>query len=219
MGGAVFPPCCLTWGRTVVEIMKIMVTSFKTSHILTAALSAIDPEADYRRPTPPPETPGHSWAHVGQFLVGSLLLSPGSWCAWPKESVSPVLTKFWWFCGGINGDLLQEDLCHTQVCYTLSPCGRPLLTCTSTGDTQTQSWLSLCGLGVHFAPFPGLSSSGDQVFGESTVSGMLYVSSEELISGCNPPGICQPSRISGRLVSSWEPAHSLVEDAIPGLRL
>ena len=39
--------------------------------------------------------------------------------------------------GGINGDLLQESLCHTQVCCTQSPCSSPLLTCTSVGDTQT----------------------------------------------------------------------------------
>ena len=31
MGGAVFPPCCLTWGQTMVEVMKIIVTSFKRS--------------------------------------------------------------------------------------------------------------------------------------------------------------------------------------------
>ena len=28
------------------------------------------------------ETPGHPWASLGQSLVGSLLLSPGSWCTW-----------------------------------------------------------------------------------------------------------------------------------------
>ena len=27
---------------------------------------------------------------------------------------------------------------------------------TSTGDTQTQFWFSLCGLGVRFVPFPGV---------------------------------------------------------------
>ena len=45
----------------------------------------------------------------------------------------------WWLYGGVNGDLLQEGLCHTQVCCTQSPCpcGRPLLTLTSAGDTQT----------------------------------------------------------------------------------
>ena len=49
----------------------------------------------------------------------------------------------WW----VKGNLLQEGLCHTQVCCTQSPCpcGRPLLTRTSTEDTQTQFWLSLCG--------------------------------------------------------------------------
>ena len=90
---------------------------------------------------------------LGQCLVGSLLLSPGSWCSRGSvcdlhASVSPVLCKFWWLYGGINGDLLQEGLCQTQVCCTPSPCpcGSPLLTQTSTGDTQRQFWLSLCGV-------------------------------------------------------------------------
>ena len=84
-------------------------------------------------------------------------------------------------------------------------------------------------LGLRFVPFPGPCSSGDQVLGEytlprcavilsrrsyhlphpscsvswvcsgSTVSGVLCVSSGEVISGCDPPGGCQPSRIPGRL--------------------
>ena len=82
-------------------------------------------------------------------------ISPGSWftqgfiCAL-QEFVSPVLCKFWQLYGGVNGDLLQEGLCHTQVCCTQSscPCGRPLLTCTSAEDTQTQFWLSLCASGM-----------------------------------------------------------------------
>ena len=46
-----------------------------------------------------------------------------------------VLVALWW----VSGDLPQEGLCHTQVCCIQSacPCGRPLLTRTSTGDTQT----------------------------------------------------------------------------------
>ena len=84
---------------------------------------------------------------------------------------------------------------------------------------KTQTWL-----GLRFVPFPGLSRLGDQVLGEhtllrcsasyhlpgpshsvswvcsgSTVSDVLYVSSRELISDCNSPGRCQPSRIPGRL--------------------
>ena len=84
---------------------------------------------------------GHSWACLGQFFVGSLLFSPAFWCTQGfvcalQESVSPVLCKFWWFYGGVNGDLLQEGLCHTQVCCTHRPCSRPLLTHISTGDSS-----------------------------------------------------------------------------------
>ena len=106
--------------------------------------SAPDPAAGHSRPRPLPETPGHSWASLGQLLVGSLLLSPGSWCTQAfvcalQECVSPVLCKSWWLHGGVNGDLLQEGLCRTEVCCTQSscPCSRPLLTCTFSGDTQT----------------------------------------------------------------------------------
>ena len=76
MGGAVFPPCCLTWGQTMVEIMKIMATSFKRSHVCTAALSAPDPTTGHRWPTPLPETPGYSRASLGQSPV-SPWNSPG----------------------------------------------------------------------------------------------------------------------------------------------
>ena len=78
----------------MVELMKTMATSFKRSH--DALLhSAPDPAAGPRRPTPPPETPGHSRASLGQSPVGSLLLSPGSrctrFCCALQESISPVL--------------------------------------------------------------------------------------------------------------------------------
>ena len=83
----------------MVEVMKIIATSFKRSHEHTAALSASDPEAGHHGTTPLLETPEHSWACLGQFLVGSLLLSPGAWCTRGfvctlQESVSPVLWKF-----------------------------------------------------------------------------------------------------------------------------
>ena len=102
----------------MVEIMKITATSFKRSLEHTAVLSASDPEAGHSGTTPPLETPEHSWACLGQFLVGSLLLSPGSCCTQGfvcalQESVSPVLGKFWQFYGRLNGDLPQEGLCHT----------------------------------------------------------------------------------------------------------
>ena len=48
----------------------------------------------------------------------------------------------------VNGDFLQEGFCHPQICCTQSPCpcGRPLLTRPSTGDTQIHFCLSLCSV-------------------------------------------------------------------------
>ena len=66
----------------------------------------------------------------------------------PPRVCFPVLYKFWQLCGGVNGDLLQEGLCHTQVYFTQSPFphSSPLLTHTFSGDTQPQFLLRLCGV-------------------------------------------------------------------------
>ena len=61
-------------------VMKIMGTSFKRSHACTATLCAPSPAAGHHQRTPLPESPGHLRASLSQSLVGSLLLSPGSWC-------------------------------------------------------------------------------------------------------------------------------------------
>ena len=78
------------------------------------------------------------WAHCSFLLGGGARKVV---CAL-QDSVSPVLCKFWWLHCGVNGDLLQEGLCHTQVCYTQSPCpcSRPLLTRTFAGDTLVAQW-------------------------------------------------------------------------------
>ena len=55
--------------------MKIVATSFKRSHAHTAP----NPAAGHHRPTPPPETSGHSRTRLGQSLVGTLVLSLRSW--------------------------------------------------------------------------------------------------------------------------------------------
>ena len=143
----------------MVEVMKI-ITCFKMSSAYTASLRAPDPVPGHCRPTPLSETPGHSRASLGQSLVGSVLLSPGSWCTQGSvyalpESVFPVLCKFWWLHCGVNGDILQEGLCHTWVCCTQSPypSSRLLLTHTSTRDAQTlrgrSGSLSVESPGVH----------------------------------------------------------------------
>ena len=84
-----------------------MVTSFKRSH--HALLHSVpQPYTAGHCQRTPLLIPGHSQATVGQSLMGSLLLSPGSWyaqgfvCAL-QESVSFVLFKFWQLYGGVKG--------------------------------------------------------------------------------------------------------------------
>ena len=203
----------------MVEVMKIMVTSFKSSHAhvwhsLPPTLKQATAESS------PCQRLLGSDRHVWVSNLGghcSFLLIPGV----QKVLFVPLKSLFpqsWWLYGGVNVDLHQEVLCHTQVCCTQSPCGRPLLTCPSTGDTQTHFWLGLCGSGVHFVPFARLSSSGPQVLAEHAVpsglcvsrtpphpcpipaarfptcAGYLFWRTELTL---NPPGRCQLSGISG----------------------
>ena len=65
----------------MVAVMKIMVTSFTRSCAHTASFNVPNLAAGHHRPTPPLETPELSQASLSQSLVGSLRLSPGSWCA------------------------------------------------------------------------------------------------------------------------------------------
>ena len=59
--------------------------------------SAPDPAGGHCQLTPLPETPGHSWASLAQSLVGSLLLSPESWCT--ESFVVPSKSLFPQSCG------------------------------------------------------------------------------------------------------------------------
>ena len=64
VGWSYVPSLLFTWGQTMVEVMKIIVTSLKRSHACTVTLSAPDP-AGHHEPTPLLETPGHSQASLG----------------------------------------------------------------------------------------------------------------------------------------------------------
>ena len=70
-----------------------MESSFKTSHARTGALTAPNPAAGHRRPMPLLKTPGFSLANLSQSLVGSQLLSPGSWCA---QALFEPSEHLWW---------------------------------------------------------------------------------------------------------------------------
>ena len=74
----------------MVEVMKIVATSFKRSHECTAILSAPNPAAGHRQPTPLPETSGHLQASLGQSLVGSLVHTTFCLCSPRVCFPSPV---------------------------------------------------------------------------------------------------------------------------------
>ena len=94
-------------------------------------------------------------------------------------------------CSGSGSRVLHRDrlgwacvLCPSQV--------RAARATKSLGSTLPQ----VCGASYHL-PHP--SPSVSRVRSRSAISGASCVSSGELISGCNPPGGCQLSRIPGRL--------------------
>ena len=130
--------------------MKIMVTSFQRSRAHTAKLSAPNPATDHCQPTSLPETPGHSQASVPQALVGSLILSPGSWCTqafvcapktlFPQSCVSSGSSMMRLVATSSTGAMPHPGLLHPEPL----PLHSPLLTRISAGDTQTQFCLSLC---------------------------------------------------------------------------
>ena len=112
-------------------------------HTQVCCTQSSDPTADSHLHRRHPNTQRQVWLS----LCGVSWCTEGFVCAL-QESVSPVLCKFWRLYGGVNGDHLQEGLCHTQVCCTQSLCpySSPLLTHTSIGDTQTPFCLCLCGV-------------------------------------------------------------------------
>ena len=84
-GWSCVPSLLFTYYQTMVEVMKIMGTSFKRSWACTATLSILQQDTTQSCSRPPPMHPsaGDSWpltASLGQSPVGSLLLSAGSWC-------------------------------------------------------------------------------------------------------------------------------------------
>ena len=95
----------------------------------------------------------NSQAYTGKSgSVSCGITAPFSWvlvhtrfCLCPPRVCFLVLCKVWQLCGGVNGDLLQEGLCHTQVCCTQSPCpcDNLLLISTPTGAVIKHSSVSV----------------------------------------------------------------------------
>ena len=105
----------------MVEVMKIMGTSFKRSHASTATLGAPDPATGHCGPTPPLETPGHSRASLGQSLVGSLLLSLRSCCVQGFPSTS----LFFQSCVSSGGSMARLMATSSKRVYAIPRSAAP----------------------------------------------------------------------------------------------
>ena len=122
-GWSCVPFLLFTWGQTMVEVMKIMETSFKRSHACTAILSAPSPAAGHCRPIPPLDTPGHSWESLGQSLVGSLLLSPGSWCT--QGSVCALQESIFQSCVSSCSSMVGLMATSSKTAYAIAKPAAP----------------------------------------------------------------------------------------------
>ena len=104
-GWSCVPSLSFTWGQTMVQVMKIMVTSFKRSHACTATLSTLSPAVGHHLPTPPAgdswTLPGKSWS----VSCGVTAPFPGSWCAQGSDCA------------------LQETLKHSSVSVSMESLG------------------------------------------------------------------------------------------------
>ena len=107
-----------TWAQTMVEVMKIMVTSQKIPCMYWYT-QCLQP---WSRPPQTHASPGDSWTHPGKSAsVSCGVTAPFFWvlvhtrfCLYPSRVYFPVLYKFLQFYDSVNGYLLQEGLCHTQ---------------------------------------------------------------------------------------------------------
>ena len=121
-----------TWGQTMVEVMKIMATSFKRSHACTATLSAPNPAAGHHQPTPLLETHGPSQASLVCSQVTECW-TPYKSLPYPAESLQQELGRCWMriLCTYLR-HVIWKEICH---CFAgLLPagaveCGRNLAEC------------------------------------------------------------------------------------------
>ena len=115
-----FPPCCLTWVQIMVEVDEDngdLLQKVPCTHCYTQC------PQPWSRPPPAHASAGDSWTLTGnlcQSLLGSLLLSPGSWCTQGfvcafQESVS----QSWVSSGGSMVGLMATSSKRAYALYSL----------------------------------------------------------------------------------------------------
>ena len=117
MGGAAFPPCCLTWGQTMVEVMKIMDTSLKRS--MCTLLHSVPRPCS--RPPLTQASAGSSWTLMGKSgsvscgVTAPFLLGPDA----HKLLFLPSKCLFPQFCVSSGGSLVGLTATSSERAYAI----------------------------------------------------------------------------------------------------
>ena len=142
--------------------------------------------------TPPLETPEHWQESLPQSLEGSLLISPGSWCAQGlvcalQESVFPIL---WKFCNQMPSGL-QSQIPHGFSVLLQDPLQQGNLLCALELSQQCENFFDITVL-----QFVGCLLSGSMVR-------LMVISSKRTYA------IHHASRsAAAELLSPWQTTHS-----------
>ena len=83
------------------------------------------PQPCNRPPWPMPllETPGHSWASLDQYLVGTLLFSPGSWCT--QGSVCALQESVSKYCVSSGSSMMGLMVTSSKRAYAITKSAVP----------------------------------------------------------------------------------------------
>ena len=106
----------------MVEVMKIMVTSFKRAHACTATLSAPNSTAGPCLHWRLLDTPRQGWVNL--LWSQSVLLSPGSWCV--QGSVCALQESISQSCISSGSSMVGLMVTSSKRAYALHPEPLPL---------------------------------------------------------------------------------------------
>ena len=121
MDGAVFPPCCLTWGQTTVELMKTVVASFKRPQ--DALLHSVPRPCS--RPPPTHACPADSWTLTGKSgSVSCGVTAPFSWVLVHKALLCPPRVYFP-VCVSSGGSMVGLMVTSSKRAYAIPRSAAP----------------------------------------------------------------------------------------------
>ena len=149
-GWGCVPSLLFSWGQTMVEVMKIMATSFKRSHARTATLSAPNPAAGHCQHTllqRPLDTHGQVWVSL-LWVHCSFLLGPGVY----KVLFLPSRNLYPQSCVSSGGSMVGLMATSSKRTYAIPKSAAPRAPAPHQSTAQpyllrrqTQFSFSLCG--------------------------------------------------------------------------